>query len=51
MKAYKITRVYKHTEELEIQAESEEQALEFAEDMEFDRVWDDSLYDENVVEV
>ena len=51
MPKYLITRTYKHIEELEIEADSKDQALELAEDMEFDRNHDDLLYDERVEEI
>lgn len=51
MKTFKIKRVYKYTEELEIEADSEEQAIALAENAEFDRNHDDWLYSETVLEV
>ena len=48
MKTFIIVRTYKHTEELEIEADSEEEAIALAEDAEFERNHDDWLYDETV---
>lgn len=51
MPTFKITRTYKHTEEIEIEAVDKFEALENAQVLEFNRNHDDWLYSEEVKEV
>lgn len=51
MPTFKITRTYKHTEAIEIEAADKFEALAQAQYLEFDRNHDDWLYSEDVKEV
>lgn len=51
MPTFRITRVYQYTEVLELEASDRVQARKDAKDMEFTRIHDDSLQDEEVREV
>lgn len=52
MATYKITRMFQHTEDIEVEAENEQDALSQANDiMEWDLNHDDMLVDEKAEEV
>ena len=50
-KCYKVVRIMMYTEELTVKADSEEEAIKNAMYEDFDRVHDDHIYDEYVIEV
>lgn len=51
MPKFKIIRVYKHTEELEVEAENRSAAQDMALEEDFERNNDDWLYSEEVIEM
>lgn len=49
-KYYKVVRIMMYTEELKVKADSEDEARKNAMYEDFDRVHDDRIYDEYVIE-
>ena len=45
MKTYIVTKTYKYTETVTVEAESKKEAKDIAIDTEGERNWDDTLYD------